>query len=106
MPISDEEIRARIESALYAYGRPLEIAELAKAARITSKRKTIKIVRDILKSFNENMVALEISELPGHKFVMQLKPKYSKIAKIAGRSNLIIAILIVIFAVFIRTGGV
>ncbi len=33
-------------------------------------------------------------------------PKYSKIAKIAGRSNLIIAILIVIFAVFIRTGGV
>lgn len=33
-------------------------------------------------------------------------PKYSKIAKIAGRSNLIIAIIIVIFAVFIRTGGV
>lgn len=33
-------------------------------------------------------------------------PKYSKIAKIAGRSNLIIAILIVIFAVFIRTGGI
>lgn len=33
-------------------------------------------------------------------------PKYSKVAKIAGRSNLIIAILIVIFAIFIRTGGI
>jgi len=81
MPISDDDIRARIESALYAYGRPLEIAELAKAARITSKRKTIKIVMDIMKSFNENMVALEISELPGRKFVMQLKPQYTKVAR-------------------------
>jgi segregation and condensation protein B len=81
MPVSDEEIRARIESALYAYGRPLEIAELAKAARISSKRKTIKIVRDILKSINENMVALEISELPGQKFAMQLKPQYTKVAR-------------------------
>ena len=50
MPVSDEEIRARIESALYAYGRPLEIAELAKAARISSKRKTIKINFFLLKS--------------------------------------------------------
>ena len=82
MTISDDNnIRARIESALYAYGRPLEIEELAKAARITSKRKTIKIVRDILKSVNENMVALEISELPGQKFVMQLKPQYTKVAR-------------------------
>ena len=33
-------------------------------------------------------------------------PKYTKIARIAGRSNLIIALLIVIFAIFIRTGGI
>ena len=38
-------------------------------------------MRDILKSFNENMVALEISELPGQKFVMQLKPQYTKVAR-------------------------
>ena len=81
MPVSDEEIRARIESALYACGRPLEIAELTKAARITSKRKTMKIVMNIMKSFNENMVALEISKLPGPKFVMQLKPQYTKVAR-------------------------
>jgi len=82
MTISDDNnIRARIESALYAYGRPLEIEELAKAARITSKRKTMKIVMNIMKSFNENMVALEISKLPGPKFVMQLKPQYTKVAR-------------------------
>lgn len=32
-------------------------------------------------------------------------PNYSKIAKIFGRGNLLIALLIVIFAVLIRTGG-
>ncbi|MDP2689196.1 MAG: DUF4149 domain-containing protein [Deltaproteobacteria bacterium] len=32
-------------------------------------------------------------------------PSFSKIARIFGRTNLIIALLIVLFAVFIRTGG-
>ncbi|MFQ5737172.1 MAG: DUF4149 domain-containing protein [Thermodesulfobacteriota bacterium] len=33
-------------------------------------------------------------------------PNFSKIAKIFGRTNLIIALLIVLFAVFIRSGGI
>jgi len=33
-------------------------------------------------------------------------PKHSKMARIFGRTNLIIALLIVLFAVFIRAGGV
>lgn len=81
IPPSDQEIRARIESALYAYGRPLNVIELAKAAGISSKQKTIKIVKEITKKFNENMVALEIAELHGPKYVMQLKPEYTKIAR-------------------------
>jgi putative copper resistance protein D len=32
-------------------------------------------------------------------------PEYTKVARIFGRSNLVIALLIVIFAVFLRTGG-
>lgn len=81
IPSNDEIIRARIESALYAYGRPLNVAELTKVAKISSKRKTLKIVREIIKNLNENMIALEIAELNGPKFVMQLKPQYTKIAR-------------------------
>jgi len=81
IPPNDEEIRARIESALYAYGRPLNAEDLAKAAGISSQQKTIKIVKQIMKNLNENMVALEIAEFQGPKFVMQLKPQYTKIAR-------------------------
>ena len=81
MPPDEEEMRARIEAALYAAGRPLDLTELAKAAGITSKHKTLRIVKRILRSMNENMVALEIAELPGRKFAMQLKTRYTKVAR-------------------------
>ncbi len=81
MPLSEEELRARIEAALYAAGRPLDLTDLAKAAGITSKRKTLRIVKKILKSMNENMVALEIVELPGQKFALQLKTRYTTVAR-------------------------
>ncbi|MBI5233560.1 MAG: DUF4149 domain-containing protein [Deltaproteobacteria bacterium] len=35
----------------------------------------------------------------------RVSPRFSMFARIAGRGNLLIALLIVIFAVFIRTGG-
>lgn len=81
MPPDEEEMRAQIEAALYAAGRPLDLTELAKAAGITSKRRALKIVRKIAKSVNENMLAIEIAELPGKKFAMQLKTKYTKVAR-------------------------
>ncbi|MFQ6134302.1 MAG: SMC-Scp complex subunit ScpB [Nitrososphaerales archaeon] len=81
MPPDEEELRARIEAALYAAGRPLDLTDLARAAGITSKRKALKIVKKILKSMNENMLALEIAELPGQKFAMQLKTRYTKVAR-------------------------
>jgi segregation and condensation protein B len=73
--------RAKIEAALYASGRPLDLTELAKAADITSERKTLRIVREIAKDMNENMAAIEIAEIPGGKFAMQLKTKYTKVAR-------------------------
>jgi segregation and condensation protein B len=81
MSPDDKEIRARMEAALYAAGRPLKIDELAKAAGITSKRKTLMVVKKIINSLNENMIALEIVEMPMQKFAMQLKTEYTKVAR-------------------------
>lgn len=80
-PPDEGAIRARIEAALYAAGRPLDLADLARAAGITSKREALRVVRKIAKSVGESMVALEIAELPGEKFAMQMKIQYTGIAR-------------------------
>ncbi|MDW8044876.1 MAG: SMC-Scp complex subunit ScpB [Nitrososphaerota archaeon] len=78
---NDKEIQARIEAALYASGRPLSPDELAKAGGIRSKRKAVNIARSLAKLINSTLSSIEIIELQDHKFVMQLKPEYNKIAK-------------------------
>src|SRR3972149_7145373 len=77
----NDETRARIEAALYAAGRPLELNDLLRAAGITSRREALKSVRKISKSLNDNMLALEIVELSNEKFVMQLKTQYTNVAR-------------------------
>lgn len=81
IPPDETEIKARIEAALYAAGRPLSSNELASAAGITSKRKAVKVARDLARIFNSTLRALEIVELADQKFVMQLKKQYNTIAK-------------------------
>lgn len=79
--MDEKEIKARIEAALYASGRPLSPEELAKAAGIKSKRKAINITRSLANLINSTLSSIEIVELHDHKFVMQLKPEFNKIAK-------------------------
>ena len=74
-------MQARIEAALYAAGRPLSPEELTKAAGVTSKRKALSAVRLLSLNVNRTLRAVEISELTEHRFVMQLKPEYSGIAR-------------------------
>ena len=81
MPHSDLEIRAQIEAALYAAGRPLDVEDLMRATDTTSKHKILKIMKEIMKSLNENMIAIEIVDLPGQKFAMQLKTQYTTTAR-------------------------
>ncbi|MCP8322942.1 MAG: SMC-Scp complex subunit ScpB [Candidatus Methylarchaceae archaeon HK02M2] len=79
--LNDNEIQAKIESALYAAGRPLTPKELASAACITSERKAVKITRNIANILNSTLKAIEVVELQNQKFVMQLRKKYNPIAK-------------------------
>jgi len=81
MPLDEDEVRARIEAALYASGRPLDLEDLAKAGGITSKAKALKIARIIVKNVGSGMKALEVAELPGQKFALQLKPQYNIVAR-------------------------
>lgn len=77
----EAEVAARIEAALYAAGRPLDPEQLAKAAGITSIRKTIIAVRTIAKAVNDNLHAVEVVEYSGPRFAMQLRPQYNPLAR-------------------------
>ncbi len=76
-----KELIARIEAALYSAGRPLDAEQLAKAARIGSERKAAALAREIAKSVNSSLQAIEVVEYPGPRFAMQLKTDYTQVAR-------------------------
>jgi segregation and condensation protein B len=75
------ELVARIEAALYSSGRPLDAEQLARAARITSERKAASLAREIAKTVNTTMQAIQVVEYPGPRFAMQLKTEYTQVAR-------------------------
>lgn len=79
--MAEEDVRGKIEAALYAAGRPLNTEDLARAGGITSKRKALQITRRITQDVNTTFEALQLVELAGEKFVMQLKPEFNSIAR-------------------------
>ena len=79
--MSEEDVKARIEAALYAAGRPLSAEDLARAAGLTSKRKALQIARRIMQDVGTTFMAIQLAELTGEKFVMQLKPEFNSIAR-------------------------
>lgn len=54
---------------------------MASAAGIASKRRAVKVARNVAKNLESNLMAIEIVELSDQRFVMQLKEKYNTIAK-------------------------
>jgi segregation and condensation protein B len=72
---------ARVEAALYASGRPLDAEQLARVAGTASQRKAVSIARDIAKSVNSTMNAVEVVEYPGPRFAMQLKNEFTQVAR-------------------------
>jgi segregation and condensation protein B len=76
-----KEALAKVEAALYASGRPLSIEEIAKVAGTASERKAATIAREVAKSINGSMQAVEVVEYSGPKFAMQLKAQYTQTAR-------------------------
>jgi segregation and condensation protein B len=75
-----------IEAALYVSGRPLNLKILGNASRIRSKKKVRKLAKALVEEYNSRKTALEILEVEGERFVMQLKPEFTgKVRKLATR---------------------
>jgi len=79
--MTDEEIRARIEAALYASGRALDAEQLAKAAGISSKKRAAEEAKAIQAKIKSSLSAVEVVEYPGPRFAMQLKAEYTSVAR-------------------------
>src|SRR5580658_5723290 len=78
---TDEEIRARIEAALYASGRALDAEQLSRAAGISSKKRAMDEAKAIQSRMKSMLSAIEVVEYPGQRFAMQLKAEYTHVAR-------------------------
>ena len=77
---------ALLEAGLYVAGRPLDLKTLAGVVGTRSKKNVRKIAKTLVDDYKNRETALEILELEGERFVMQLKADYTgKVRKLATR---------------------
>jgi segregation and condensation protein B len=75
---------ALIEAALYVAGRPLDLKTLGSVVGTRSKRKVRKLAKALVEIYQNRDAALEVIELEGERFVMQLKAEYTiKVRRLA-----------------------
>ena len=74
---NEDQVAARLESALYSAGRPLTVEELIKASGTESRQKTLDVLDSIIKKMKSIFKAIEIVILPDGSYVFQIKPEYS-----------------------------
>jgi len=74
---NEDQVAARLESALYSAGRPLTVEELIKASGTESRQKTLDVLNSIIKKMKSAFKAIEIVNLPDSSYVFQIKPEYS-----------------------------
>jgi len=74
---NEDQVAARLESALYSAGRPLTAEELIKASGTESRQKTLDVLDSIIKKMKSAFKAIEIVNLPDGSYVFQIKPEYS-----------------------------
>mgnify|MGYP001077011311 CR=1 FL=1 len=67
-----------IEAALYVTGKPLDVAILGSILNLRSEEKIRKLATALKEKYAQNSGALEVLELSDGRYVMQLKPEYSR----------------------------
>jgi segregation and condensation protein B len=72
---------ALVEAALYVSGRPLTISELCSVLKTRSQRKVKTLIKKLMQEYASRNMALEILELKGERYVMQLKAEFSPYVK-------------------------
>jgi len=77
---------ALLEAGLYVAGRPLDLKTLGNVTGTRSKKKVRKLAKTLVKNYRNRDTSLEVLELEGERFVMQLKAEYTgKVRKLATR---------------------
>ncbi len=75
-----------LEAALYVAGRPLDLKTLARIVGTRSKKKVRKLARGLVENYANRDTALDVLEVEGERFVMQLRTDYiNKVRKLATR---------------------
>ncbi len=78
-----------LEAALYVAGRPLDLKTLGNLVRTRSKGKVRKLAKTLMENYKNRDTALEILELEGERFVLQLKAEYTpRVRRLATRQLL------------------
>jgi len=77
---------ALLEAALYVTGRPLDLTTLGRLVKTHSKKKVKRLAKALIEEYKNRDTALEILELEGERFVLQLKSEYTpKVRRLATR---------------------
>jgi segregation and condensation protein B len=77
---------ALLEAGLYVAGRPLDLKILGNVTGTRSKKRVRKLAKTLVENYKNRDTALEVLELEGERFVMQLKTDYTaKVRKLATR---------------------
>jgi segregation and condensation protein B len=77
---------AVLEAALYVAGRPLDLNTLGRLIGTRSKKKVKRLAKALIGKYRNRVTALEILELEGERFVLQLKAEYTpKVRRLATR---------------------
>jgi segregation and condensation protein B len=88
-PLRQENFKrdlALLEAALYVAGRPLDLKTLGSLIRTRSERKVQRLAKVLMEEYKNRDTALEILELEGERFVLQLKAEYTpKVRRLATR---------------------
>ena len=75
-----------LEAALYVAGRPLDLKTLAGIVGTRSKKKVRKLAKSLVEKYANRDTALDVLEVEGERFVMQLKTDYiGKVRKLSTR---------------------
>lgn len=77
MDSSDRVKMILMEAALYVAGRPLDLKTLGSVIKVRSKREVRRIAKILVKKYKSHDTPIEILEVEGQRFVMQLKADYS-----------------------------
>lgn len=70
-----------VEGALYVAGRPLDLNELCSVLKTRSKNRARKTVATLMQDYANRKTALEVLELKGERFVLQLKADFTPLVR-------------------------